>query len=55
MRAILVQQGLQDSLLGEKNPLSSMQEKEKIELLEKAHGAIILSLGDIDYYSKSAI
>ena len=46
MRAILVQQGLQDSLLGEKNPPSSMQEKEKIELLEKAHGAIILSLGD---------
>ena len=46
MRAILVQQGLQDSLLGEKNPLSSMQEKEKIELMEKAHGAIILSLGD---------
>ena len=46
MRALLVQQGLQDALLGEKNLLNTMQEKEKTELLEKAHSAIILSLGD---------
>ena len=46
MRALLVQQGLQDALLGEKNLPSTMQEKQKIELLEKAHSAIILSLGD---------
>ena len=46
MRALLVQQGLQDVLLGEKNLPSTMQEKHKIELLEKAHSAIILSLGD---------
>ncbi|RVW26906.1 Glutamate receptor 2.1 [Vitis vinifera] len=46
MRALLVQQGLQDALLGEKNLPNTMQEKHKIELLEKAHGAIILSLGD---------
>ena len=41
MRALLVQQGLQDALLGEKNLLNTMQEKEKTELLEKAHSAII--------------
>ncbi|KAL6334097.1 hypothetical protein AAG906_004528 [Vitis piasezkii] len=46
MRALLVQQGLQDALLGEKNLPSTMQEKQKIELLEKAHSVIILSLGD---------
>ena len=46
MRALLVQQGLQDVLLGEKNLPSTMQEKHKIELLEKAHSVIILSLGD---------
>nr|CAN74741.1 hypothetical protein VITISV_025583 [Vitis vinifera] len=46
MRAFLVQQGLQDALLREKNLLSTMQEKHKIELLEKAHSAIVLSLGD---------
>ena len=42
----MVQQGLQDSLLGEKNLPSTMQEKQKIELLEIAHSAIILSLSD---------
>ena len=46
MRALLVQQGLQDALLAEKNLPSTMQEKEKAKLLEKAHNAIILSLGD---------
>ncbi|WKA12955.1 hypothetical protein VitviT2T_030296 [Vitis vinifera] len=46
MRALLVQQGLQDALLAEKNLPSTMQENEKAELLEKAHSAIILSLGD---------
>lgn len=46
MRALLVQQGLHDALLGEKNLPSTMQEKKKIKLLEKAHSAIILSLGD---------
>nr|CAN70013.1 hypothetical protein VITISV_017116 [Vitis vinifera] len=38
--------GLQDALLGEKNLLNTMQEKEKTKLLEKAQSAIILSLGD---------
>ena len=42
----MVQQGLQDALLAEKNLPSTMQENEKAELLEKAHSAIILSLGD---------
>ncbi|RVW60777.1 Retrovirus-related Pol polyprotein from transposon TNT 1-94 [Vitis vinifera] len=46
MRALLVQQGLQDALLGKKNLPSTMQEKQKIELLEETHSAIILSLGD---------
>nr|CAN69096.1 hypothetical protein VITISV_025437 [Vitis vinifera] len=39
-------QGFQDALLGEKNLPSTMQEKQKIELLEEAHSAIILSLSD---------
>ena len=42
----MVQQGLQDALLAEKILPSTMQEKEKAKLLEKAHSAIILSLGD---------
>uniref|UniRef100_A0A803PJ67 Integrase catalytic domain-containing protein n=1 Tax=Cannabis sativa TaxID=3483 RepID=A0A803PJ67_CANSA len=37
---------LQDALLGEKNLPAGLTEKEKTELLDKAHSAIILSLGD---------
>uniref|UniRef100_A0A803Q6S7 CCHC-type domain-containing protein n=1 Tax=Cannabis sativa TaxID=3483 RepID=A0A803Q6S7_CANSA len=46
MRAMLVQQGLQDALLGESKLSATLSEKEKTEILEKAHSAIILSLGD---------
>ena len=42
----MVQQELHDALLVEKNLPVTMQEKEKAKLLEKAHNAIILSLGD---------
>ncbi|KAL6340066.1 hypothetical protein AAG906_038901 [Vitis piasezkii] len=46
MRTLLVQQRLQDALLREKNLPNTMQEKEKTKMLEKAHSAIIISLGD---------
>ena len=45
MRALLVQQGIHDALLGEDN-FKEKTDKEKIEMVEKAHSAIILSLGD---------
>ena len=41
MRALLVHQGL-----GEKNLPETMDEKDKKELLQKAHSAIFLSLGN---------
>ena len=46
MRAMLVQQGIQAALLGEDNLPTHLTEKEKVEMLEKAHSALILSLGD---------
>lgn len=45
MRAILVQQGLVEALKGEEN-MSTLKDTEKAAILEKAHRAIILSLGD---------
>uniref|UniRef100_A0A803P7J2 Integrase catalytic domain-containing protein n=1 Tax=Cannabis sativa TaxID=3483 RepID=A0A803P7J2_CANSA len=46
MRALLVQHELQAALLGESKVPEGLTEKEKLELLEKAHSVIILSLGD---------
>uniref|UniRef100_A0A803Q8H7 CCHC-type domain-containing protein n=1 Tax=Cannabis sativa TaxID=3483 RepID=A0A803Q8H7_CANSA len=46
MRALLVQQDLQYALLGEAKLPTTLFEKEKKEVLEKEHSAIILSLGD---------
>ncbi|KAL5764194.1 hypothetical protein ACOSP7_016547 [Xanthoceras sorbifolium] len=46
MRALLVHQGLVKALKG-KDPLpESMSDKDKDEILEKAHSAILLSLRD---------
>lgn len=46
MRALLVQQGLELALEGEKKLPSTLTDKEKREILDKAHGALILILGD---------
>ena len=46
MRALLVHQGLDDALKGDKGLPSTMSEKEKKEIMEKAHSVIVLSLGD---------
>lgn len=46
MRAMLVQHGLQAALLGESKLPEGLTEKERLDILEKAHIAIILSLGD---------
>lgn len=46
MRAILVQQGLVEALKNEEEMSSSLKEKERVEILDKAHSAIILCLGD---------
>ena len=53
MRAMLVQQGIQAALLGEDNLPTHLTEKEKVEMLEKAHSALILSLGDKRFCEKS--
>lgn len=45
MRALLVQQYLQDAFLREKN-LTFISETEKSDILQKAHSLIIFSLGD---------
>ena len=45
MRALLVHQGLDVALNG-KNLPTHLSENEKKELLDKAHNALILSLGD---------
>lgn len=45
MRVILVHQGLEDALAGEVKLLNTLTDKEKTNLLEKAHSALILSLG----------
>ena len=46
IRAILVQQGLVDALRGESGLSVNLSPKEKTEITEKAHSAIILCLGD---------
>ena len=46
MRAILVQQGLVDALRGESGLSANLSPKEKTEIMEKAHSAIIPCLGD---------
>lgn len=46
MRALMVHQGVVDALKGEEGLPEAMTEKEKKEVMEKAHSAIILSLGD---------
>lgn len=46
MRALLVHQGIVDALKGEPDLPTTMLDKEKKEVMEKAHSAIILSLGD---------
>lgn len=46
MRAILVQQGLLEALKGEDGLSTSTKEPIKEEIMEKAHSAIILCLGD---------
>lgn len=45
MRALLVQQDLQDAFLREKN-LTFISDTEKSDILQKAHSLIIFSLGD---------
>jgi len=46
MFANMVQQGILEALEGESKLDRTMVEKEIIELLEKAHSAIVLSYGD---------
>uniref|UniRef100_A0A251V331 Putative zinc finger, CCHC-type n=1 Tax=Helianthus annuus TaxID=4232 RepID=A0A251V331_HELAN len=46
MRALLVHQGIVDALAGEAKLPAGLTDKEKKDILEKAHSAIILSLGD---------
>ena len=46
MKALLVQQGLQDALKDEKDLPKTLLEKEKNDILEKAQSVVILSLGD---------
>ena len=46
MRALLVHQGLEEALQGEAALDSKLDDKEKKILMDKAHSAIILSLGD---------
>lgn len=46
MRALLVQQGLDEVLEGERKLPNTLTETQKKELMNKAHSAIILCLGD---------
>lgn len=46
MRAILVQQGLEEALEGERKLPATLSDKEKQKIMKKAHSAIILCLGD---------
>jgi len=46
MRALLVHQGLEESLQGETALDAKLEERDKKILMDKAHSAIILSLGD---------
>ena len=46
MRALLVQQGLKDTLSGISKLPNTLIDKEKKDILDKAHSVIILSLDD---------
>ena len=46
MRALLVQQGLWKALKGKNALPGTLSDEEKEDLLERAHSAILLSLGD---------
>ena len=46
MRALLVQQGLWKALKGKNALPATLSDEEKENLLEQAHSAILLSLGD---------
>ncbi|KAI3711799.1 hypothetical protein L1987_70345 [Smallanthus sonchifolius] len=46
MRALLVHNDIVDALKGEDNLPENLSEKEKKEIMEKAHSEIVLSLGD---------
>ena len=46
MRVLLVQQGLEDALGRIKKLLNTLIDKEKKDIMDKAHSAIILSLND---------
>ncbi|KAD3641918.1 hypothetical protein E3N88_31142 [Mikania micrantha] len=46
MKALLVHHGVVDALVGEARLPATLSDKEKKDILEKAHSAIILSLGD---------
>ena len=46
MRALLIHQGLEDALRGIGGLPATMSDQDKKALMEKAHNAIILSLGD---------
>ena len=46
MKALLVHQGVEDALAGESKLPATLTDKEKKEMMSKAHSLIILSLGD---------
>jgi len=46
MRALFVHQGLEEALQGETALNAKLEERDKKILMDKAHNAIILSLGD---------
>ena len=46
MRALLVHQGLDDALKGMSGLPETMSDQDKKDLMQKAHSAIILGLGD---------
>lgn len=45
MQALLIRKGFQDKLPGEKN-LTFLSKKEKVDILQKAHCMVILTLSD---------
>ena len=46
MKALLVQQGCLEALKGDAAMDAALTKKEKTTMIEKAHSAILLSLGD---------
>ncbi|XP_073221741.1 uncharacterized protein [Cicer arietinum] len=46
MKALLVHQGLERALGGDKDMASPLPEREKKDIMDKTHNALILSLGD---------